>query len=175
MTQRKTVTFEDQDQKGEEVELEPGPETLSGESGVEENVQSEEQDLEGKILSGEFRWMSRAHKTDSEEEAYSVTDSSVVENSRNSGIDTYSDTNSSTGSELSELAIHTFLDREVFQDPDSDRYLIRSKTVFDNAADDLERIDVSKRWINLLPQKEVVRTDLEPFRQRQNHWRKFGE
>ena len=58
----------------------------------------EEQNLEYKILSGEFRWMSRAHKTDPEEETGSVTDSSVDEDSRNSGIDTYSDRNSSTGS-----------------------------------------------------------------------------
>ena len=42
--------------------------------------------------------MSRAHKTDPGEETGSVTDSSVDEDSRNSGIDTYSDRNSSTGS-----------------------------------------------------------------------------
>ena len=72
-----------------------------------------------------------------------------------------------------ELAIHTLLvetrardlDREVYQDPDSDRYLIPSKRVFDNAADDLETIAVSKRSMSLLPQKEVVRTDLQPFKQ----------
>ena len=83
-------------------------------------------------------------------------------------MDTYSDRNSSSGSELSELAIHTLLvetrardlDREVYQDPDSDRYLIPSERVFDNAADDLETIAVSKPSISLLPQKEVVRTDL---------------
>ena len=88
-------------------------------------------------------------------------------------MDTYSDRNSSLGSELSELAIHTLLvetrardlDREVYQDPDSDRYLIPSERVFDNAADDLETIAVSKRSISLLPQKEVVRTDLQPFQQ----------
>ena len=74
---------------------------------------------------------------------------------------------------MSELAIHTLLvetrardlDREVYQDPDSDRYLIPSERVFDNAADDLETIAVSKRSISLLPQKEVVRTDLQPFKQ----------
>ena len=77
------------------------------------------------------------------------------------------------GSELSELAIHTLLvetrardlDREVYQDPDSDRYLIPSESVFDNAADDLETIAVSKRSMSLLPQKEAVRTDLQPFQQ----------
>ena len=63
-TQKKTVTIEDQDQWGEEVEQNQGPESLSGESGVEENVQGEKQDLEDQILSGEFRWMSRAHKSD---------------------------------------------------------------------------------------------------------------
>ena len=67
-TQRKTVTFEDQNQKSEEVEQNLGQESLSGESAVEENVQGEEQDLEDKNFSGELRWMSRAHKTDPEEE-----------------------------------------------------------------------------------------------------------
>ena len=102
-----------------------------------------------------------------------MADYSVDDNSWNSGIDTYSDRKSSSGSELSELAIHTLLvetrardlDREVYQDPDSDRYLVPSETVFDNAADDLEKIAVSKRSMSWLPQKEVVRTDLQPFRQ----------
>ena len=49
------------------------------------------------------------------------------------------------------------LDRELYQDPDNDRYLI--------PADDLETIAVSKRSISLLPQKEIFRTDLQPFRQ----------
>ena len=57
------------------------------------------------------------------------------------------------------------LDRELHQVPDSHRYLLRSETVFDNAADDLETIEVSKRSMSLLPQKEVVRIDLQPFRQ----------
>ena len=88
-------------------------------------------------------------------------------------MNTYSDRNSTSGSELSELAIHTLLvetrardlDREVYQDPDSDRYLIPSERVFDNVADDLETIAVSKHSISLLPQKAVVRTDLLPFEQ----------
>ena len=113
-TQWKTVTFEDQDQKGEEVEQDPRPESLSEESGVEENVQGVEQDLEDKILSGEFRWMSRANKTDPEEETCSVINSSVD--------DTYSDRNSSTGSELSELAIHTLLVR-LEQESWTERYI----------------------------------------------------
>ena len=112
--------------------------------------------------------MSRAHKTDPEEGTCSIADSS--------GIDTYSDRNSSTGSELSEMAIHTLLvetrardlDREIYQDPDNGRYLIPSEKVFDKAADDLETIAVSKRSISLLPQKEVVRADLQPFRQETN-------
>ena len=57
------------------------------------------------------------------------------------------------------------LDREVYQDPDSDRYLVPSEIVFDNAADDLEMIAVSKRSMSLLRQKEAVKTDLQPFRQ----------
>ena len=133
----------------------------------------EEKDLENRVLSGEFRWMRRRHRHDLEERAVSSATSSTDDNSRNSGMDTYSDRNSSSGSELSELAIHTLLvetrardmDREVYQDPDSDRYLIPSERVFDNAADDLETIPVSKRSISLLPQKEVVRTDLQPFKQ----------
>ena len=131
----------------------PGQECLSGDSGVEEGVQGEQQDLEYKILSWEFRWMSRAHTIDPEEEACSVEDFFIAYNSRNSGIDTCSDKNSSTLSQLSKLAIHTLLvetrardlDGEVYQDPDSDRYLVPSETVFDNAADDLETIAVSKR------------------------------
>ena len=82
---------------------------MYGESGVGENGHGEEQDLEDKILSGEFRWMSRAHKTDPEEETCSVADSSVDDNSGNSKIDTISDRISSTGSDLSELAIHLSL------------------------------------------------------------------
>ena len=53
----------------------------------------------------------------------------------------------------------------MYQDPDSDRYLIPGERVFDNAADDLETIAVSRRSISFLPQKAVVRTDLQPFKQ----------
>ena len=117
--------------------------------------------------------MRRRHRHDREERADSITTSSADDNSRNSGIDTYSERNSSSGSELSELAIHTLqaetrardLDREVYQDPDKDRYLIPSERVFDIAADDLETIAVSKRSISMLPQREVVRTDLQPLKQ----------
>ena len=147
---------------------------MSGESDVDEKVPEEKCDLENKVLFGEFRWMRRRHRTDLEEGTCSIADSSMNGNSRNSGIDTYSDRNSSSGSELSELAIHTLLvetrarnlDREVYQDLDSDRYLISGERVFDNAADDLETIAVMKRLISLLPQKEVVRTDLQPFEQK---------
>ena len=55
--------------------------------------------------------------------------------------------------------------RELHQDPEGDRYLLRSETTFDNAADDLETIAVSKRSMSLLHQKKVVRTDLQRFRQ----------
>ena len=151
----------------------PGRENLSGESEINEKIPDEKQDLENKVLSGEFRWMRRKHRHDLEESAVSSTTSSTDDNSGSSGMDTYSDRNSSSGSELSELAIHTLLvetrardlDREVYQDPDSDGYLIPSERVFDNAADDLETIAVSKRSISPLPQKEVVRTDLQPFKQ----------
>ena len=117
--------------------------------------------------------MRRRHRTDLKEGTCSIADSSMDDNSWNSGIDTYSDRNSSSGSELSELAIHALLvetrarnlDGEVYQDPDSDRYLIPDERVFNNATDDLETIAVSKRSISLLPQKEVVRADLQPFEQ----------
>ena len=192
---KKTVTFVDREKEGEEVEQNllqdylsgekneeknqrsqdqhPGQGNLSGESEINEEIPDEKQDRENKVLSGEFRWMRRRHRHDLEERAVYSTTSSTDDDSRNSGMDTYSDRNSSSGSELSELAIHTLLvetrarnlDREVYQDPDSDRYLIPSERVFDNAADDLETIAVSKRSISLLPQKEVVRTDLQPFQQ----------
>ena len=192
---KKTVTFVDQDKEGEKVEQNllqdylsgetkgeknqrsqdqhPGQESLSGESEIDEKFPDEKHDLENQVLSGEFRWMPRRHTHDLEERAVSSTTSSTDVNSRNSWMNTYSDRNSSSGSELSELAIHTLLvetrardlDREVFQDPDSDRYLIPSERVFDNAADDLETIAVPKRSISMLPQKELVRTDLQPFKQ----------
>ena len=172
-TRRKTVTFVDQNKEGEKVERNlvqdclsgetndeknqrvqdqhPGQGSLSGESDVDEEVSDGKQDLENKVLSGEFRWMRRKHKTDPGDGADSVANSSTDDNSRNSRIDTYSDKNSSPGSELSELAIHTLLvetrardlDREVYQDPDGDRYLIPGERVFDNAADDLVTIAVS--------------------------------
>ena len=194
-TRTKTVTFEDQDGEGEKVEQKleqdclswetngeknrrtrdqhPGQGSTSGESERDEKVPDMKQYLGNKVLSGEFRWMRRRHGPDLKEGADSITDSSIDDSSRNSSIDIYSDRNSSSGSELSELAFHTLLvetrardlDREVYQDPDSDRYLIPSERVFDNAADDLETILASKRSVILLPQKEVVRTDLQPFKQ----------
>ena len=69
----------------------PGQESLSGESDVAEKVPDEEQDLEDKILSGELRWMNRTHRTNPEEGTCSIADSSIDDNSRNSGIDTYSE------------------------------------------------------------------------------------
>ena len=88
-TQKKTVTFEDQDQRGKEIEQNQGQEnlsgetngeekgrvqdqhqgqeSLSGESDVKEKVPAQEQDLVDKYLSGEVRWMNRRQRTDSEE------------------------------------------------------------------------------------------------------------
>ena len=147
-------------EKGRRVQDQhPGQVSLSGESDIDEKVPDKRQDLGNKVLSGECRWMRRRHGHDLEEATDSIADSSTNDNSRNSGIDTYSDRNSNSASELSELAIHTLLvetrnrdlDREVYQDPDRDRYLIPSERVFDNAADDFETIAVSKRSISLLP------------------------
>ena len=83
-TRRKTVTFVDQDNEGEKVEQNllqdylsgetndeknqraqdqhPGQESLSGESEIDEKNPDEKQDLENKVLSGEFRWMRRRHR-----------------------------------------------------------------------------------------------------------------
>ena len=141
---KKTVTFVDQDKEGEKVERNlvqdclsgetnneksrrvqdqhPGQGSLSGESDVDEKVPDEKQDLENKVLSGEFRWMLRKHRTDPGDGADSVADYSTDDNSRNSGIDTYSDRNSSSGSELSELAIHTLLMETRARDLDRERY-----------------------------------------------------
>ena len=80
---------------------------MSGESDLEEKLPDEEQDLEDKILSGEFRSMNRTHRTDPEEGTCAIAESSIDDDSRNSGTDIYSDRNSSSESELSELAIHT--------------------------------------------------------------------
>ena len=167
------LSGETNDEKSQRVQDQhPGQGSLSGESDVDEEVPDGKQDLENKVLSGEYRWMRGKHRTDPGDGADSVADSSTEDNSRNSGIDTYSDRNSSSESEMSELAIHTLLvetranlNREIYQNPDSDRYLIPGERVFDNAADDLETIAVSKRSMSLLPQKEVVRTDLQPFEQ----------
>ena len=144
---------------------------MSGESEVDEKIPDEKQDLEKKVLSGEFRWMRRRHRHDLEERADSSTTSSTDDNSETQDWTPIQTGTRARESELSRLAIHTLLletrardlDREVDQDPDSDRYLIPSERVFDNAADDLETIAVSKRSISLLPQKEVVRTDLQPL------------
>ena len=84
--------------------------------------------------------MSRTYRSKPAVETCSVADSPVGSNSSISEDDTYSDRNLSTGSELSELAIHTLLvetrsrnlDKEVYQDPDSDRYPVPSEGVFDN-------------------------------------------
>ena len=104
---------------------------MSGESDVEGNVHVNEQDQTGKVLSGKLRWMRRSCTLETALETCSMADASVDTTSRKSEIDNYSDRNSSTGSELSESAIHTLLvetrardlDREVCYDPDSDRYL----------------------------------------------------
>ena len=80
----------------------PGTRKFIRESDVDEEVPDGRQDLENKVLSGEFRWMRRKHRTDQGDGADSVADSSTDDNSRNSGIDTHSDRNSSSGLELSE-------------------------------------------------------------------------
>ena len=98
------VSGETNDEKSQRVQDQhPGQGSLSGESDVDEEVPDGRQDLENKVLSGEFRWMRSKHRTDPGDGADSVADSSTDDNSRNSRIDTYSDRNSSSGSELSKL------------------------------------------------------------------------
>ena len=92
-----------------EFRIKTGIKSFVREFDVDEKVPDEERDLDDKILSGEFKWKSRTHRTDPGKGTGSSADSSIDDNSRNSGIDTYSDRNSSSGSELSELAIHTLL------------------------------------------------------------------
>ena len=130
-TREKTVTFEDQDGEGEKVLRErdqdylsgetngkisrrvqdqhPEQGSMSGESEMNKEVHDKKQDLGNRVLSGELRWMRRRYGPDLKEGADSITDASVEDSSRNSSMDTYSDRDSSSGSELSELAIHTLL------------------------------------------------------------------
>ena len=60
------------------------------------------------------------------------------------------------------------------EDPDSDRNLFLGEKFFDNAADYLEMIQVSKRSVSLLLQKEAVRIQLEPFKQETKPLPRFG-
>ena len=110
-------------------------------------------------MSGDLRWMSRSSTSGSAIETCSSVDSSAENVSKKLETDTYSDRNSSMGSEASDLAFHTLLvetrsrdlEREVFQDPDSNSCLFSSESIFDNAADGSMLIAVSKRSVSLLP------------------------
>ena len=101
--------------------------------------------------------MSGSSTLESAMETCSTVESSVENVSRKSETGTYSDRNQSTGSDASELAIHTLLvetrgrdlDRELHRDPDSDCYLFLCESVFDNTADDLEMKALSKRSMSL--------------------------
>ena len=72
----------------------PGQKSLSGESEIGEKIPDEKQDLENKVLPGEFRWMRRKYRHDLEERAVSSTTPSTDDNSESSRMDTYSDRNS---------------------------------------------------------------------------------
>ena len=101
--------------------------------------------------------MSRSYRSEPVVEKNS--DASVDNTSRKSEIDYYSNRNVNTGSKRSDM------DKEVYQDPDSDRFLVLSERLFANAAGGLEMIAVSKCSMSLLPQKEAGRTDHQPFKQ----------
>ena len=140
-------------------------ESWSRESDAEESKSGDGLDQRDKVLSGEFKWMIRSCTSESAVETCSTADSSVSSSSKNSEISTYSDRISSA------LAIQTLLvetrardlNKEVYLDPDNDRFLLPCEKVFDNAADKLEMIVVAKLSMSILPQKEVVGTDIQPF------------
>ena len=121
---------------------------LSGESEINEKIPDEKQDLENKVLSG-----SSDGCEESTDMIWRRAQSPAQPLRRMMIPETQEWTPIQTGTrvrdpKLSELAIHTLLvetrardlDREVYQDPHSDRNLIPSERVFDNAADDLETI-----------------------------------
>ena len=67
------LSGETDDEKNQDQDQHPGQENLSGESEIDEKIPDEKQDLENKVLSGEFRWMRRKHRHDLEERAVSST------------------------------------------------------------------------------------------------------
>ena len=81
--------------------------------------------------------MHRSDASGSEVKTHSVGDSINKISSKKLETDTYSDQNSRSTSELSELANHTFLVkerassliRELNQNPESDNYILLSETV----------------------------------------------
>ena len=83
---------------------------------------------------------------------------------------------------MSELAIHALLvetrardlDREVSQDTNSDRHLLPSEKVFDNAADDLEMIAVSKCSMSLDHIRRQSGLIFNRSNKRQSPWQRFG-
>ena len=116
-----------------------------------------------RVLSGESRNITDRSKHNNVESIGSSDDS------RPQPWESTSDTTSN--SDVSEIAIHSWLvewkqrglDREIHQDPDSDRYTSDEEgTVVDNAADEFELIAVWRRPIRLLRHGTVVRTNLEP-------------
>ena len=95
---------------------------MSGESNAEESRRVRIKTRDKKVCPGnlmmkeKFLMRNRTWRirfcpgsSDPEVGTCSIADSSIDDNSRNSGIDTYSDKNSSSGLELSELSIHTLL------------------------------------------------------------------
>ena len=173
----------DETMSGESDAFEPVKDDLSEESDTFEPVQDDwsgerlfrqlrdrmssgESDLRqprDRVLSGESRNIADNLEYDVGESVGSSDDS------RPQSWDNTSETTSN--SDISEIAIHSLLidwkqrglDREMYQDPDRDRYTSDEEgTVVDNAADELELITVSKRPTRLLPHGRVVRTNLEP-------------
>ena len=84
-------------------------ENLLGDSNTGGNGDVDRQDQVDKVLSGKFRWMNKSCTTDTAVETCYTEDSSVEDVSRKSKIDTCSDRNSNTGSELSQSANRTLL------------------------------------------------------------------
>ena len=156
---------------------------MSGESGTFNPVQD---DLTGETMLGQPRDRMLSGEPDSKRprdkvlsgESRNITDILDYDDVESIGSSdgwkpqSWENTSETTSnSDVSEIAIHSLLvewkkrglDREMHQDPDRDRYTSDEEgTVVDNAADELELIEVSKRPTRLLPHGTVVRTNLEP-------------
>ena len=134
---------------GEPIHVWPGQVDLSGEFTLKRR--------RGKILSQKLRNLKNRS------EGGNADSISSNDGSESQSWENVSETNSN--SDVSEVAIHYLLiewkqrglDKEMHQDPDTDRYTSDEKsTVVDNAGDELELIALSKRPTRLRPYQSVT-------------------